>query len=891
MAFDVQSFVQKRIPTAGATGGFDVNTFLKKRGITPKADLSTVQGLQTTADAAGLGDKAAQITDTTPRLSFLQRLGAGLGAFNPAQAVETGIEKGAGAGILEYPKSIVKGLISAATGKDYQPDRKSSSDVVEKLGVENTILKHGLGFIGDVLLDPTTYFGGTMVKGLLKGTGAIGETALKVVGKAAPEVEQGLRLAGKGAKDALGKAFVYGYGTSKGLAERTLEIGTKVDNAKAGIVVSNLDRLGTGVLSKSQQEELVMKMLAGKRAEFGIGKGTEAGVRAAQEAAQSADPLVQKTIGEQAARSQKFAAQAGIKDPYEIYFPGLATDKVKKFMEGTRQLRVGSEGYLKEFKNLLTDEQLIKNPAEAFARREFDIAKDSIIRTQLRGIVSDFGKPLNAFKSEEEALKEGYRLVREKGIFGKPVGYLSQADNKFINNLITPEFTTIDAVAKATGFDAITSLFKRSVTGLFAPFHVRNYVSGMVQNFEVLGTDALKPQNIAAGQKLAWKIARGEKFGNTVANIGGKEINLGKVMQRFADRFGSSSSYIADIADATKGAGNIPGKILSKGSVMETAKTLGLGQQAIPFRVARGIGNFIETQQKATAYITALGQGKTVDEALTLAARAGFDYRALTPFESKVMRRIIPFYSFTRKNIELQLRTLGENPQRVNQIFAALNNLGDKPTADERQALPDYIKNAFGVKLSDTPEGLKQYISSFGTPVEAFANLFDKNPVLRTLSQTNPLLKVPVEIGIGKDSFRQRDLKDVYDAREYKGAPQIVKDLLDIQEVQKPIYQKNAVGKFVKTGERTQYVADPVKLLIARSLFTSRGFTYLDQAFGGDIQGLAKALKLTTGIKPQQIDLEQQKSFQELDQKRALEDLLIKHGVLRQFTNTYVPKK
>ena len=497
-------------------------------------------------------------------------------------------------------------------------------------------------------------------------------------------------------------------------------------------------------------------------------------------------------------------------------------------------------------------------------------------------MIRDFGKPINAFKTEDEALKAGYRIVKEKGMFGKTIGYLNDVDKKFIDNLISPEFSTIDAIAKATGFDALTSLFKRSVTGLFAPFHIRNYVSGNIQNFEVLGIDALNPKNIASGQKVAWKLATGDR-----SLFKGE---LGKAFKVFENRFGTSSSYIADIGDATRGTGNIPGKILSKESLKVTAKTLGLGQQGIPFRTARAIGNYVETQQKATAFITALGQGKNVEEALTLATRAGFDYRALTGFESKVLRRIIPFYSFTRKNIELQLRTLSENPQRINQILKTFENIGEQPSEEERQNLPDFIKESIGVKLQDTPEGLKQYISTFGTPIEAFTQIFGKNPILRQISTMNPLLKVPIEIGIGKDSFRQRDIKDVYDAREYKIAPQIIKDLLDIKEVQKDVLDKDARGKLVKVGERTQYIADPIKLLIARSLFTSRGVTYLDQVFGGDLKGFAKLLKTTTGIKPQQIDIETQKYFKEREKKQELEDLLIRTGGVKKFQSLYIPK-
>lgn len=889
MAFDVKSFVSRQ--TASTAGSFDVAGFVSRLGVPRKPDPTTTEGLAQIGRNAGLESEVNAILDNRPKLSFLQRLSKGIGAFNPAEALLTGAEKGAPEGVKTYVKNVVQGLGSAVTGTDYEGERRTFADAAQKFGVTNGIAKFGIGFLGDVLLDPTTYFGGAIARGITAGAVKTADIGLSTLGRVAPKVEEGLRLAGQGAKEAAGKAFVFGYGTSKGVPEAALEVQSKIAKAKEGIVASNLSRLGTGTLAPSQQEELVQKLLAGKRAEFATGRGTLEAKTAAREAAVSTDPLVQQTIEGQGVRSKKFAEQAGVSDPFEVYFPGLKKDKVQKFVEGTRSLRVGSEGYLKQFRDLLTDEQLVRNPAEAFAKREFEVAKNGIVRSELRKLVRDVGKPVGAFATEDDALKAGYRVVKEKGQFGKVIGYLAENDKRFLDSLISPEFSTIDTIAKATGFDALTSLFKRSVTGLFAPFHVRNFVSGHIQNFEVLGKDALNPKAIAAGQKLAWKLSRGETaFASETVNVGGREVNLGKVMKAFADRFDTSSQYIGDIADATKGAGTAPGAILSKESAKETVATLGLGQQAIPFRAARAVGNFIETQQKATAYLVALGQGKTVPEALKLAERAGFDYRALTAFESKVLRRVIPFYSFTRKNIELQLRTVGENPERINQVLAFFTNLGDQPSAEERRSLPEYLQATLGIKLSDTPEGLKQYISSFGTPVEAFADLFNKNPILKAISQMNPLIKAPIEIGIGKDSFRQRDLKDVYDAREYKAAPQFVKDLLGIKKETKSVFT-TVNGKSVKSGDRVVYVADPMKLLVARSLFTARGFSYLDQAFGGDLQGFAKALRLTTGLKPQQVDLEQTKYFAERDKERELQDLLQRHGKVSTFERAFVPKK
>ncbi len=913
-----------------SSGGFG-STNKSRRTVAKKEDLTTIGGLQSLADREGLGKEAAKIAEPKTKLSALQRLSRGLGAFNPAEAVLTGMEKGFGKGVGQYFKGIGQGIGSAVTGNDYGGEQRSFSDVAEKLGVENKILKFGIGFLGDVLLDPSTYFGGALVKGLGRGLKFGTESALMGVGKLAPDVEKGIRLAGTGLQDALGQAFQAGYKSSKGAKNDVLEFLSKRDRAKFGIAASNLNRLGTGVLTKEQSEELALKLVAGKRAEFGLAEqlgegGNKVAADMIAEARKtgdfskideidtglsealklnSTDETVQKALEDQITRAQKFGGQLDLETPYQTYFPFIKKDKLQVFIDGINKsgIKVGSEGYRKQFKNLITNENLELDPAKAFFTSEAQQATDRMSRDFLSGFAKKYGEPLEKFASTDDAAAAGYKMLREKGMFGKELGWIPQHDAKLLTDLISPEFQTLNTLAKATGYDAVTNLFKRSVTGLFLPFHVRNFASGIIQNFEVLGKDALNPKLIAAGQKFAYRLAKNEvpKAGELIT-VAGKPTNMRKVFKAFGDRFGNDTFYQNDFLAAVDNGGELKQaeKILSKSSARST---LGfekgnmiplVGNDGIPFKAARAVGQFIEHSQKATAYLGAIAQGKNIDEALQLAEQAGFDYRSLTKFESQIMRRIIPFYSFTRKNIELQLKTLGENPERINQVikfFENTSNLGGgKISEEEKRDLPEYLRNSLGIKLADTPDGLKQYIASFGTPIEGFTDLINKHPVLKGISMMNPLLKAPIEIGIGKDSFRQKDLKDVYQASEYKNAPQVVKDILKLKEVEAPILKKDKAGKLQKVGTRIEYQADPVRLLIARSLFTSRGVAYLDQAFGGDIKGLAKVLKLSTGVKPVQVDTELQKGLQERDKKRELEDLLIKNKKAAKFQTVFVPK-
>lgn len=866
-------------------------------------DLNSLEGLTAKAQEVGLGQEAKKVTDE-PKLSFLQRLSKGLGAFNPAEAILTGIEnKSVLSGVGKYASGVAKGIGSAITGNDYEGERRYFADVAEKAGVKNGILKFGIGFAGDILLDPTTYFGGAIAKGLGITAKGASKIALRGIERVAPETAIGLKIAGEGLQDALGRAFQYGYKSSEGAKESVLTFLSKSQQAKLGLAASNLDRLGTGILTNSQREELALKLIAGKRAEFiarEAGKSIdEAGQIAKATALQGTSPEVANLIQKQTARGVKFGEQIGLENPYEVYFPFIKKDKLQKFLNESRGIKIGSEGYVKQFKNLLTNEAMELDPAKAFFTRESQIVSDKMTRDFLGNFVKNFGKPLNEFKSVDDAIKQGYTLIKEKGNFGKDLGYVNKYDGALIRDSISPEFQTINMLAKATGFDAVTSLFKRSVTGLFAPFHIRNFVSGNIQNFEVLGKDALNPKNIAVGQKIAYLMGKGEKIPAGLVELGGKTKKFSEIMKPFVDRFSGDTFYNNDFLDAIKKGTELKQVqgAFSKEALKTTAKTLGFGQEGTPFKVARAVGQFIEHQQKATAYVTALGQGKTIQQALSLAERAGFDYRALTRFESQIMRRILPFYSFTRKNLELQLKTLGENPQRINQVLSFFNNISELNgglTPEQKRGLPDYLKEQILISFGINKEGQPIVSGGFGTPIEqpgqaVFGKSFSDS-VRRIASQLNPIIKTPLEKAFGKDFFQNREIKDIYDASAYNILPKFIKDFIGFKEVQKDVFTKNASGKLVKTGTKTQYQADPEKLHILRNLPTSRLFGYLYEITRTDNTPTAKTFNLTTGVKPKPIDLETVKYFRDRDKMRELEDLLIRTGVIKKFENTYIPK-
>jgi len=248
----------------------------KIKPVTKKTGMiSGTEYLESIAKEAGLEKQAEKIISKRKKLTTFERLSHGLGAFNPAEALLTGIEKkSAFLGSLEYGKNVIQGIGSAITGRNYEEKRRSFKDVAEEAGIENKILKGGIGFIGDVLLDPSTYFGGAIARGVTTGAKVAAKTGLKGIAKVSPEIATGLEMTGAGLKDVLGRAFEYGYKASKGAKEDIAKFLGKKLAAQFGLAASNMDRLGVGALTKDQQQELAARMVAGKRAEFELGEKT-----------------------------------------------------------------------------------------------------------------------------------------------------------------------------------------------------------------------------------------------------------------------------------------------------------------------------------------------------------------------------------------------------------------------------------------------------------------------------------------------------------------------------------------------------------------------------------------------------------------------------------------
>lgn len=129
------------------------------------------------------------------------------------------------------------------------------------------------------------------------------------------------------------------------------------------------------------------------------------------------------------------------------------------------------------------------------------------------------------------------------------------------------------------------------------------------------------------------------------------------------------------------------------------------------------------------------------------------DPNNMSDFERSTMKKIIPFYTFTKQNLLYQASNIMKNTPKYNRLMKAFrstyNNLGDNEYYQfqkEGMQIPLPIKDKNGNRIflkSNLP------LSDLGE--------FMGDPMKKVLASTSPLIRTPYEMVTGKDIFTGKD--------------------------------------------------------------------------------------------------------------------------------------
>lgn len=155
-------------------------------------------------------------------------------------------------------------------------------------------------------------------------------------------------------------------------------------------------------------------------------------------------------------------------------------------------------------------------------------------------------------------------------------------------------------------------------------------------------------------------------------------------------------------------------------------------------------------------YLTKLG-AKTPVEAVKYAL---MDPNGLSEVEQGIIKKLIPFYTFTKQNLMFQATNILKNTGRYSNLMKSINRMYEDTGEN---AYYDYQKNNMQIPLNLPIVGGKD---SNGNQLFLKANLplsdlgeWLSNPTQKLASSLTPVIKGPVEAVTGKSTFTGEDLQ------------------------------------------------------------------------------------------------------------------------------------
>jgi hypothetical protein len=281
-------------------------------------------------------------------------------------------------------------------------------------------------------------------------------------------------------------------------------------------------------------------------------------------------------------------------------------------------------------------------------------------------------------------------------------------------------------------FDKIQNVWKGTATYMNPAFHSRNFLTNIWQNY-LAGVK--NPLVYKASMDIHNKLKNGVDLLPNEAKIWDEYLAQG------TEKVGWSSG---DMEKTFKDS------VMSAMDMIKENAFLGVPKAVN--KIGGEVGQFVEGTAKLAHFISKRAEGLNPYDAGMSVKKYLFDYQDLTNFERDVLKRVVPFYTWSRKNIPLQLEAFVTNPGKQLMIQKIKDNIEVASGPDSAQAiLPDWLKSASPIYVGEK-NGMHRYIK-----LDAFAPINDliklKPDVKNMLEQVSPILKLPIELALNKTFF------------------------------------------------------------------------------------------------------------------------------------------
>lgn len=156
----------------------------------------------------------------------------------------------------------------------------------------------------------------------------------------------------------------------------------------------------------------------------------------------------------------------------------------------------------------------------------------------------------------------------------------------------------------------------------------------------------------------------------------------------------------------------------------------------------------VDNYTRFSLFIDGLNKGMTLEQSAIRVKKFLFDYFDLTPFERKWMRRVIPFYTWLRKNIPLQVEQLMKQPGKLATFGKYHRAMSEDDEWVDPEKSPSWAQKGMAINL---PGGMSMMSN---LPYADLAHLpVSKETGRQFMSNINPLFRYLPEVFFGQESF------------------------------------------------------------------------------------------------------------------------------------------
>lgn len=470
--------------------------------------------------------------------------------------------------------------------------------------------------------------------------------------------------------------------------------------------------------------------------------------------------------------------------------------------------------------------------------------------------------------------------------------------------------------------------WKYSVTVPWPAFTIRNGLTNVVHNSYNMGGAAINPDKLAEGVELLTgsnlkkkivfdngdvmtreaflKEARGM---NVVSSgwIGGDVItedNMAKyIVEQYKDiakmfRDGAmgfaEGDFLGFAASIGKGSAKGAGRLLRDAAGIGT---FWIDKGSLPaagmVKFARGV----EEHARIINYLEFRRRGYTPIAAKAKVNEVLFDYNAITGFDAKA-KMIMPFYTFRRKNFEMNLKMLATKPAKIKAHMAFLREHG--PTQEEWEQMPEWVRTntvlrvlgylsvGYGSTLYDFLSIL-QDAGSLASKAIPGPDMEGSNTIVSGMS---PILKTAAEMTSFDHDTRMAYFNKYAKLEEYR----MVYELAEDEEAPQGVREfARTISDFLEFSEHPSRDGETVirangwKVHLLKNMFTSRFQSSLGQLSKKEVETLPKVLRFTMGVYPADLDAESVAYFEHRKWKGMINVFLREKYQARDAQRSWVP--